>query len=69
VTAEQEVPMEPIGNFKFMVGAQGDSVVFLRGVPPKLSVPDALELAAMICALFDHDDKVPAMVTQIRSQD
>lgn len=53
-------------NFKFMVAARADKVCFmLRGVPSELSVPDALELAAWIVAMFDHDGTVPKLVAEI----
>lgn len=55
-------------NFKFMVGARADRVCFLRPVPPEVSREDALELAAIIVAMFDHEGRVPLMVEEFRNQ-
>jgi hypothetical protein len=55
-------------NFKFMVGIQGGDAVFMRGVPSKMPIADALELAAMIVALFDFDGKVQKMADEFRRE-
>jgi len=40
---------------KFMVGLGGESIIFLRPIPPSMSKEDALNLAAYIVALADTE--------------
>lgn len=42
---------------KFLVGAQGDQIAFLRPVPPRISKADALLLAAYLVCMADADDE------------
>lgn len=41
---------------KFLVGAHGDSLVFLRPVPQRLSHQDALLLAAYLVSMVGDDE-------------
>ncbi len=38
---------------KFLVGAQNNEIAFLRPVPQRLSMEDAVELAAWLASLAD----------------
>ena len=40
----------------FFVGAQGDAIVVMRPVPPKMTREQALNLAAWIVAITDEDE-------------
>jgi hypothetical protein len=50
-----------------VVAARADRVCFIRGVPPEISIEEALELAAWIVAMFDSGDKFQKMVEEIRN--
>jgi len=52
---------------KFLVGVNGDSILFMRPVPPRLTYDDALLLAAYLVALADRDDKFQAVLEAVQN--
>lgn len=46
---------------KFMIGTQGDSYLFLRPVPQRISKDDALVLAAYIVAMNCNEEEWQAV--------
>ncbi len=71
IEAILRVREQSMDNFKFMVASRAERgeqrVCFLRPVAPEISVDDALELAALIVAIFDHNNKVPTMADEFRA--
>lgn len=52
---------------KFMIGVQGDDVVFsLQPLPRRLSKADALIAAAYLVALADDDERFDAILKAVR---
>lgn len=58
-------------NLKFGVASRGGlvdgRVCFLRPLPQEMPIRDALELAAIIVAMFDHEGQVQGMAEAFRS--
>lgn len=52
------MPETEIDTFnKFFVGAHGDSLVFLKPIPTRLSHDDALLLAAFLVSMVGDDEQ------------